>query len=419
MHLALRPYVTAGVVLTGVGLTAITSVAPQPRDVPDVTVPVRLTATAPGFVAAILNIPANEIAGLQKLADALAENGSIWVFGPQNLLGWDEGDFDFGSSLVAVLVPFPALAEPLAEELNKLLFTELPPAPSPEVGCQGIPVPCPDPIGQLFSQLQVPLWQLIASGEFDPVAPFGEFIERLGQPATLEPLPSIQSVATAVVGVTKGLVTFSNPLAPGSAISPQLLGEWIDAISGWTHRYLIDPITSEFPSFDPLPVTTIPSLSRSAAYRLAPDTLALSAFDGSEPNGVAGTNDIVDGTITAAGQQDPDGVRTTGNASRPLDSLSRSFTADKDSNILNAVLKGREPTGNQSNVDIRSNNETVPLQASGVSAGPDRALAKAARTVGERMSSSLAKIAGGIKKTALDNQPEPQAKTHGVGDASD
>lgn len=278
MPSAARSYVTASAAILGAGVLVITPISAAPPDIKMANPAVQLSAatTVNGLVAAIANIPANEVKGLQLFADALAENGSIWVFGPDNLLGWDVGDFSFGDGIVATLVPFPALAVPIANNLNAVLNAELPASPSPDIGCQGIPGPCPDPIGQIKSLLQVPIRDLIESGALQPFAPIQAFVESLGQPAEIEPLPTVEETVKAITGVAAGIVTFSNPFAPGSTFRPTIFKELGVALQGWIERYSQHPGSAEALSLaqDSTKSVSLPSLSSPLAQRMLtkPDT---------------------------------------------------------------------------------------------------------------------------------------------------
>ena len=94
MYASVRPFVTAGVALVGASVIAVTPIAPPLADIHVANPAMRLTAAASelsGLIGAIAgvpaNIPAREFQALQDLADALADNGSIWVFSEENLWG--------------------------------------------------------------------------------------------------------------------------------------------------------------------------------------------------------------------------------------------------------------------------------------------------------------------------------------------
>ena len=97
----------------------------------------------------------------------------------------EHADTTILNAAVSAVLPVPALAGPLAEDLNAILSAELPPSPSQDVGCQGIPTPCPDPLGLLTSWFRVQVGELVASGQVDPFALIGEFIESLRTPSEL------------------------------------------------------------------------------------------------------------------------------------------------------------------------------------------------------------------------------------------
>jgi hypothetical protein len=138
MQTAVRPYAMAGATLLGAGLGAGIiaggSAAPTVPD-PEVASPaVQLTAEGLDDVANIpmnlfydiVNIPANEINAIDEFAQALFYAGTWLITSPTNLWGIDPGDPPKIDSLIDMLLPIPALADPLEEQINGYLEAETP-----------------------------------------------------------------------------------------------------------------------------------------------------------------------------------------------------------------------------------------------------------------------------------------------------
>ena len=77
----------------------------------------------------IVNIPANEVQGLDTAADSLFFNDNIFVVGAANLFGVDPGDPGHVAAIDSLFAPFPGLTDGfggLNYELTGLLASELP-----------------------------------------------------------------------------------------------------------------------------------------------------------------------------------------------------------------------------------------------------------------------------------------------------
>ncbi|MBX7455176.1 hypothetical protein GR927_44960 [Mycolicibacterium sp. 3033] len=201
MHTALRPYATAGVALVGASLIAVGPVTPTTHTTMVRDAEVALTGSvanipANAFMAA-LNTPANLVFGIQRFADAMAASGSWEVSQPNNVWGWDPANPEMLEGFVDMLVPFPALSQPLGEHLNWWAAANLP----MYAGCA---FECPDPIGMLKSMFTVPMWKFYSPEGYT----FGEVInpvdgkptEWSGQTVKLDRFEVIKSVADYFTG---------------------------------------------------------------------------------------------------------------------------------------------------------------------------------------------------------------------------
>lgn len=272
MHSALTPSVSAGVALISAGLIAAVPSGPQPTaprpEAATRDTAVELTASSvanipANLIEAIASIPANEIKALQALADALNYGGSWWAFHPLNVLGFDPADPPKISALASVLVPIPALAGPLGDQLNIFLQSQLP----MNAGCVAVPYPCDDPLALAGGFFQVSLMQLLAGYTFptivnpvpwpdntadevpwsglsvrlDLLAPLVSLVESLmEEPSGIEIVTAAQVGRTIIDLLLAANVAF-NPYVPGSnALDPTktvLLDRLLTALEpllGWT-----------------------------------------------------------------------------------------------------------------------------------------------------------------------------------------
>lgn len=133
MQAAMRSLATTGVTLAATGLVAAVPAAPTPPAVGITDPAVALTADAgdlgnivDNLFYDVVNIPANELNALNELANSAFFAGTWLVSSPTNLWGWDVGDTPKLDSIIDVLLPFPALADPLKEQLNYLMAAEVP-----------------------------------------------------------------------------------------------------------------------------------------------------------------------------------------------------------------------------------------------------------------------------------------------------
>lgn len=210
------------------------------------------------LVNALLSVPANEILALRELTAALNQGGSWFTYTPTHVQGFDPADAAKVAALTKVLIPFPALSEPLGALLNTILIAELP----MNAGCTGLPGPCPDPEALFSGYFQVPITDLLSGVTFDDdlVNPVdGTPLPWAGQTQRVDPLAPALSVFDALTAPQSGLTTVTpqqvvttgpeladslwtsfNPLTPGSFVYgppwPVPLDSteftWFDSITG-------------------------------------------------------------------------------------------------------------------------------------------------------------------------------------------
>jgi hypothetical protein len=414
MRAVVLPVVAAGAALVGGSVIAVTPTAAPPPDLYIANPATRLAAASevPGPIAAIANIPANEIQALQDLSAALIVGGP-WACYPDCtslgvLLGWDEADRAFGAALVGVLVPFPKIAAPLADNVNAVLLAELPPSPSPDVGCQAIPAPCPDPVGQLKSWYRVPRRQLIASGQVDPIAPLRGLIATLITPSTITPVPSIQDVITTADNLSAGLAVFAAP--PTYLDSPaglrQYVADWRDLVGN-----LFKGVIAATPA------TSIPSVSPNSGQTLTVNVDPVAPGGDVEKNEVTGNSDVaspntqedslaVARTPTEARSTQQDGLPIVAtateaplNAARVLESVSETSAPEGDQGLKTAgmVVERPKPTTATSTNVTRDGNKVERGRVGGSGTNSRGGLAGAVNSVRDRISSAISKVTDGPK----------------------
>jgi hypothetical protein len=132
-----RSYVLVAAMLAATGAIAVTPfTSPPPAHPPVVSAETRLV-DADGSVLNIplnlfydiVNVPANEIQGLDTAADSLFFNDNIFVVSAANIFGVDPGDPGHVAAIDSLLAPFPGLTEGLGGldyQLTGLLASELP-----------------------------------------------------------------------------------------------------------------------------------------------------------------------------------------------------------------------------------------------------------------------------------------------------
>jgi len=207
MHAAVRRYVVASAALLSASVIAVTPVEQQRADIPVASPAVSLAADSianvpVNLLEAIASAPANEVKALHALADSLVASGNWLVLTPTNVFGWDTANPEMLKQLVNALVPFPAISEPLGDQLNIIAEAELP----MYAGCT---LECADVVPLLKGFFQVPLTELISGYTFPTVVnPVGGYEEKWSRETVhLEPLAPIRSLLNGLVAPPAGIAT--------------------------------------------------------------------------------------------------------------------------------------------------------------------------------------------------------------------
>jgi hypothetical protein len=136
VHSVSRSYVLAGAMLAATGAIAVTPPTSRPARPPVVSAQTRLVDAGDSLLNVpanvfydIVNIPANEVTGLDTAASSLMFGNNIFVVGAANLFGVDPGDPTHVAAIDSLFAPFPGLTDGfggLNFELTGLLAAELP-----------------------------------------------------------------------------------------------------------------------------------------------------------------------------------------------------------------------------------------------------------------------------------------------------
>ena len=135
MQATSRPYVLVGAIVAAAGAITVAAVAPRQSDPPERAIETRLVDADSvlnipiNLFDDIVNIPANEVQGLDTAADSLFFNDNIFVVGAANLFGVDPGDPTHVAAIDSLIAPFPALIDGnggLDYQISGLLASELP-----------------------------------------------------------------------------------------------------------------------------------------------------------------------------------------------------------------------------------------------------------------------------------------------------
>jgi hypothetical protein len=131
-----RSYVLVGALLAMTGAIAVTPFTSRPASAPVVSAEARLVDADASVLNIplnlfydIVNIPANEVQGLDTAADSLFFNDNIFVTSAANIFGVDPGDPGHVAAIDSLIAPFPALDGGLGGldyQLTGLLASELP-----------------------------------------------------------------------------------------------------------------------------------------------------------------------------------------------------------------------------------------------------------------------------------------------------
>ncbi|TWS19907.1 hypothetical protein FK529_07090 [Tsukamurella asaccharolytica] len=216
-----------------------------------------LTATAPAQVAmagsvvnipaniiqGLANIPASHIAGVDKTSDALELGGNWWLYTPGNVLGYDQADVAKIDGLMALLVPFPAVAQALADPINVTFQANFPMTES----CTGAPAPCADPT-YWTAYFKVMPWKLIQGVTYGTVLntvdpsiemPWSNSTQRINlfgvpqavwesltkDPEGFKAVPSLEQAVNAYLRLVTATFNSLNPVVEGTYCLPcQALG---------------------------------------------------------------------------------------------------------------------------------------------------------------------------------------------------
>ena len=438
-----RPFVTAGVALLGTGVVAITPIAPPP-DVDIASPAARLTAASASLanvpvnvIQAIANIPANELAAMQSMANALLFTGSWWTGRPNQIWGTDPADPPKWKAGVAMLVPFPALSGPLGEQVAVFTQAEFPVHPD----CHYI---CHDPVPILQGLFQVPLWQLISGYTFPTVVnPLGPVEGEYGFPGTgpgntmpwsgqtvqidpLEPITSVinylvsppsgikpvsvEDVVTTAMNLGAALIVDFSPFTPGGPFTP-----------GWPYSREACPACYEIDE-SPAAATSIPSLIPNLGRTFTMNAASIAPGGDVQQNVV---KNVVTGNDVASTNAKQDGLvagtatEVSSNASGVLETVSKTVNpeAGRGLNIPNIAVKKTKPSTNV----VRDGNEVEPGQSGGRHRKPTGGLAGAVKSVSDRISSSVSKVTDGLKggraetgKASTDGTSAGKSSTDGT-----
>jgi hypothetical protein len=324
MHSIASAHVSAGVALVGAGVIAVTPLSSPPAEHTVSSAALRLAAASSSIanipvnlVQDALNIPYVLFAAPYQTQQATDNNGNIvggqtvygalnywtwttnlegswWTYTPNNILGWDPGDWNWTTSVIDTLIPIPSLSGPIANNVNVFMAAEDPMNP----GCLGIPGPCNNPAGFVQSQFQVPMSALMSGyrfpatpgvpiqapwsgngtiGTLDPMAPLTSYLQHLMAPPQGVHLVSPVTAATDFVNFIGPLAQSFNPFVPNS--------------------YLLDPCKNGCGPFIPPTTTSIPSQTNPSQLVTLSTTSDPSTGTGSL-DGSASTT-----TSTANGQQ--------------------------------------------------------------------------------------------------------------------
>ena len=141
MQAAARPYVMAAAALAAASVVVVTPTVPRPSQLPIRSIDTRLVDAGDSILNVpinlfedILNVPYNEIQGMDGFGASEFFTGSWWVPGSTNIWGIDPGDTTHTVALDGLIAPFPSLLDGVGGfnyEMDGLLAAELPSS----VGC--------------------------------------------------------------------------------------------------------------------------------------------------------------------------------------------------------------------------------------------------------------------------------------------
>jgi hypothetical protein len=135
VQVASRPYVLAAAALAATSAVVAIPLAPRPVQLPVRSIETRLVDADSvlnipvNLFDDILNIPYNEVQGLDTAADSLLDTGTWWVSSSTNVWGFGPWDITHVAALDSLFVPFPSLDQGLGGldyQLDGLLAAEIP-----------------------------------------------------------------------------------------------------------------------------------------------------------------------------------------------------------------------------------------------------------------------------------------------------
>ncbi len=173
MPFAMRSFVTAGVVVLSAGVASVAPAPNTPGPGGDRVsfAPYRLIAdSSPAAVPQnllnmVLSIPAWEVQAMNRFADAMAATGSWQVWGPTNVLGFDEQDPPKLEALVDMAIPILPFSSALGQQFGWWAKANFP----MNAGCAARPGACPDLVALQDVSLKVPTRQLYDGYQFPTV----------------------------------------------------------------------------------------------------------------------------------------------------------------------------------------------------------------------------------------------------------
>src|SRR6201996_3118448 len=136
MHAMSRSHVLVGAMLAATGALVVAPLVSRPADVRVVNTDVHLVDAGDSVLNIpvnlfydLVNIPANEVQGLDTAADSLFFNDNIFVVSAANVFGVDPGDPGHVAAIDSLIAPFPGLIDGdggLDYQLTGLLASQLP-----------------------------------------------------------------------------------------------------------------------------------------------------------------------------------------------------------------------------------------------------------------------------------------------------
>ncbi len=148
---------------------------------------------------------------MNRLADAMAATGSWQVWGPTNVLGFDELDPPKLKAAVDMMIPIKPFSTALGEQVSWWAQASFPMHPS----CAASPGACARPKPLWDATLKVPTAQLNEGYQFPTVTnPFtGEQTSWSGQYVKLDPAAPVNALGAYLSGPAQAVET----VAPGDA----------------------------------------------------------------------------------------------------------------------------------------------------------------------------------------------------------